>query len=140
MHGDGEINALFSGIKGAQTPLGASIGSVPLGSLLMSYKWLSNKVTLKDYYRFTFSPEQLSTGTPSLLTYRPFPPWHSLAVLSAGSFMCPLNTTFCFIFYLYYHSSRTIQTHLTTFSITLFQLTSSALGIPEYPSDVPLGG
>ena len=36
--------------------------------------------------------------------------------------------------------SRTVQTHLTTFSITLFQLTPSALGIPEYPSDVPLGG
>ena len=32
------------------------------------------------------------------------------------------------------------KTHLTTFSITLFQLTPSALGIPEYPSDVPLGG
>ena len=30
-----------------------------------------------------FSLEQLSTGTPSLSTYRPFPPWHSLAVLSA---------------------------------------------------------
>ena len=36
--------------------------------------------------------------------------------------------------------SRTVQIHLTTFSITLFQLTPSALGIPEYPSDVPLGG
>ena len=38
--------------------------------------------TLKDYYRGTFSPEKLSIGTPSLPTYRPFPPWHSLAVLS----------------------------------------------------------
>ena len=33
-----------------------------------------------------------------------------------------------------------VQTHIATFSITLFQLTPSALGIPEYPSDVPLWG
>ena len=39
--------------------------------------------TLKDYYRFTFSPEQLSTGKLSLLSYRPFLPWHSLAVMPA---------------------------------------------------------
>ena len=31
------------------------------------------------------------------------------------------------------------RTYLTTFSITLFELTPSALGIPEYPFDVPLG-
>ena len=34
---------------------------------------------------------------------------------------------------------RTVQNHLTTFPITLYQLTASALGIPEYPSDVPYG-
>ena len=33
-----------------------------------------------------------------------------------------------------------LQPHLTTFSITLFQLIPSAIGIPEYPSDVPHGG
>ena len=36
--------------------------------------------------------------------------------------------------------SRTVQTHLNTFSITLFQLTPSALDIPENPPDAPLGG
>ena len=38
------------------------------------------------------------------------------------------------------HSKVVMQTHFTFFPITLFQLTPSALGIPEYPSDIPLGG
>ena len=33
-----------------------------------------------------------------------------------------------------------VSTQISHFSITMFQLTPSALGIPEYPSDVPLGG
>ena len=42
--------------------------------------------------------------------------------------------------FIYNNTPRTVQTHLTTFSITLFQLTPLALGIPEYPSDVPHWG
>ena len=38
---------------------------------------------LKDYYRFTFSPELSSTGTQSLPIYQFFLPWLSLAMLSA---------------------------------------------------------
>ena len=39
--------------------------------------------TLKDYYRFTFSPELSSTGMPSLPIYQFSLPWLSLAMLSA---------------------------------------------------------
>ena len=39
-----------------------------------------------------------------------------------------------------YIPTRTVQIHYTTFSITLFQLIPSALGIPEYLSDVPPWG
>ena len=42
--------------------------------------------TLKDYYRFTFFPRTIIfwNALPANLTYIPFPPWHSLAVLSSG--------------------------------------------------------
>ena len=54
--------------------------------------------------------------------------------------MCPPEYQLLFLSFTYtYTPSRTVQTHLTTFSITLFQLTPSALGIPEYQSDVPSG-
>ena len=39
--------------------------------------------TLKDYYRFTFSQDQLFIGMPCQPTYQFFPPWHSSAVLFA---------------------------------------------------------
>ena len=52
--------------------------------------------------------------------------------------MClPKIPTSGFIFMYTNTPSRTVQTHLTTLSITLFQLTPSALGIQDYPSDVP---
>ena len=101
----------------------------------------TDRSRLKDYYRFTFFPRTiihwyaLPANIPTLPTLAQFSgavcrvihvsPWIPASVLS-----------FTYTSTL----SRTVQTHLTTFSITLFQLTPSALGIPEYPSDVPLGG
>ena len=85
--------------------------------------------TLKDYYRFKFFPRTIIywNALPAKILILP-----TLAMFSSA--VCrvihvSLNTNL----------SCTVQTHLTTFSITLFQLTPSELGIPDYPSDVLKG-
>ena len=57
----------------------------------LAYRQIQN---LKDYYRFTFFPRTIIhwNAPPPLPTYRPFPPWHSLEVLSPGDQCFPLNT------------------------------------------------
>ena len=76
---------------------------------------------LTDYYRFTFSPGLSFTGTPSLHIYQFFLPWLSLAMLSTRCTMC-LPKYQPLILSLNYTntSTRTVQTHFTYFSITLF--------------------
>ena len=113
--------------------------------------------TLKDYYRFTFFPRiiihwnALLANIPTLPTLAQFSGAStSIGVLdnihSVDIIVCrvihvsPWIPASVLSFTYTNTPSRTVQTHLTTFSITLSQLTPSALGIPEYPSDVPLGG
>ena len=93
--------------------------------------------TLKDYYRFTFFPRTIIHWNALPANIRTLPTLAQFSsavcgVIHVSPKYQPLvlsnNTPSC-----------TVQTHLTTFSITLFQLTPSELGIPEYPSDVPKG-
>ena len=57
MKGDGEINALFSGSKGAQTPLGASLRSVSpisdkLGLAPISHTLNTGDLVLRDQHQY----------------------------------------------------------------------------------------
>ena len=72
--------------------------------------------TLKDYYRFTFSPELSSTGMPSLPIYQFSLPWLSLA-------MCLPKYQPLILFFINTNTStRTVQTHFTHYSFTFIQL------------------
>ena len=95
---------------------------------------------LKYYYRFTFFPGTIIqwNAIPTNILTLPTLTQFSSAVCQVIHVSLEISTP-GFIFYLY-NTPCTVQSHLTTFSITLFQLTPSALGIREYPSDVPHGG
>ena len=88
----------------------------------------------------TIKYEATATGTPSLTTYRPFPPAQFSGTVCRVIHVSPSIPTSVLSFIYTNTPSRTVQTHLTIFSITLFQLTSSALGIPEYRLTSTLGG
>ena len=84
--------------------------------------------TLKDYYRFTFFPRTIIH-------------WNALpANISTLSTLAQLSDAVCRVIhvsplipasvlsFIYTNTpSRTVQTHLTTFSITLFELTPSGI-------------
>ena len=75
--------------------------------------------TLKDYYRFTFSLELSSTGTPSLPIYQFSIPWLSIATLSTRQSMCLPKYRRLILSCIYTSTStRTVQTHFTHYSFT----------------------